>query len=116
MLLRALLVVLVACGGQKAAPAPNGGTGTSPPPNASDLAHCTSADECTLVEACCGCNAGGRRVAIRQDAVAQYDATREQRCGETMCAQVISNDPSCHAEAGCENGSCVVLPHMGGAP
>lgn len=108
-----ILAVLVACGGSKAPPA---GTGSAtPPPNAADRDTCTTAEDCTLVDACCGCNAGGQKVAIRKDAVAEYDATREQRCGDTMCAQVISEHSSCNAEATCEAGHCKVMAHMGKA-
>jgi hypothetical protein len=73
------------------------GCGSKAPPPASDqpaplteLADsCTTADDCDLVDACCGCNAGGKKMAIRKDAVAGFLSTREQRCGDTMCAQVI---------------------------
>lgn len=108
-----LLALLVACGGSKA-PA-NGGSG-GPPPNAADRDTCTTADDCTLVDACCGCNAGGKQVAIRKDAVAEYDATRAQRCGDSMCTQVISEHSSCNAEATCEAGRCKVMAHMGSEP
>lgn len=109
-----LVPVLQACGNNAAAPTgPTPGSGSAP--IAAERAACTTADDCTLVEACCGCNAGGRRVAIRKDAVTEYDATRAQRCGDSMCAQVISDHSSCNAEAGCEGGQCVVLPHSGGA-
>jgi hypothetical protein len=109
--MKALLVLLaLGCGGQQAAS--SGGSGSGKPPIAAERASCTTADDCTLVEACCGCNAGGRRVAIRKDAVAEYDATRPQRCGDSVCTTVISNHSSCLAEAGCEAGACVVLAHQ----
>jgi hypothetical protein len=76
--------------------------------------NCTSGDECDLVDACCGCNAGGKKIAIRKDAVADYQASRQQRCGGTVCAMNISTDPSCDAEAICGSGNrCRVAPHMG---
>ncbi len=111
----AIAAAVVACGAKATPPSDPGGAGSgSAPPYAADRSACTTAGECTLVEACCGCNAGGRRVAIRKDAVADYDVTRDQRCHDTTCAQMISQDASCDAEAGCEGGRCVVLPHMGG--
>ncbi|MBA3540819.1 MAG: hypothetical protein H0T79_14500, partial [Deltaproteobacteria bacterium] len=73
-------------------------------------------EDCALVEACCGCNAGGRKVGIRADQVAAYDASRGQRCAATMCAQSISEHPSCNAEPVCRKGHCVAQPHMGRAP
>jgi hypothetical protein len=103
-----LLLLALGCSGSQA---PSGG-GSTKPPIAAERASCTTADDCTLVEACCGCSAGGRRVAIRKDAVGEYDATRAQRCGDSICKTVISQHPSCHAEAGCEAGVCVVLHHM----
>ena len=116
-------VLVVACGlaincGQKA-PAPG-----NPPPNSRDRDSCAIAEDCTLVQACCGCTAGGKQVAIRKDAVAEYDASRAARCGDTVCAQMIGNDPSCDAEAVCETlpeqlgtqaGHCKVAPHLGKA-
>ena len=65
------------------------------------------------MQACCGCNAGGKQIAIRADAVAAFEASREQRCAGTMCTQMISTDPSCDAEATCgANGRCNVTPHL----
>ncbi|HEU4731581.1 MAG TPA: hypothetical protein VFT22_26985 [Kofleriaceae bacterium] len=84
-----------------------------PPVPTTEIADsCASADDCTLVDACCGCNAGGKQLAIRKDAVAGFQASREQRCGNVMCAQMISNDPSCDAEAICgSHNRCRVAPH-----
>ena len=100
-------LALAACGPKPPAP-------PEQPPPVSELAdNCTTGDDCALVEACCGCNAGGRRIAIRKDAVAAFDASREQRCGGQMCPQFISHDPSCDAEAVCgARNRCRVAPHM----
>lgn len=105
-------VVLAACGNSK----PGTTSSNKPPINAADRNDCTVAEDCTLVEACCGCAAGGKRVAIRKDAVAEYDASRPQRCGDQVCTAMMSTHSSCNAEATCEAGRCKVLPHMGGAP
>ena len=104
------LVLALGCGSKPPAsdPAPSGSSSPSEPAD-----HCTTGDDCELVEACCGCNAGGKKFAIRKDAVAAFEASREQRCGGTMCAQVISEDPSCDAEAICgSRNRCRVAPHM----
>jgi hypothetical protein len=93
------------CGGQPAPdkPAPPGEPGDS----------CTTADDCDLVDACCGCNAGGKKIAIRKDAVAAFEASHDKRCGGLMCPQFISHDPSCDAEAICgSRNRCRVAPHM----
>ena len=93
------------------------GSKTTPPdkpaPITEPATDCTTADDCDLVDACCGCNAGGKQIAIRKDAVAGFMASREQRCGGVMCAQVISTDPSCDVEAICgSRNRCRVAPHM----
>lgn len=107
--LASLVVILAfACGSKSTSNGPKG-----PPPNAADRDTCATAEDCTLVDACCGCTAGGKRVAIRKDAVAEYDGTRRERCGDSMCPQVISTHSSCDAEATCEAGHCKVMAHMG---
>jgi hypothetical protein len=105
-----LLLLLVACGNKSSAPS-NKPTGK--PPGTVDT--CSTDADCTLTsESCCGCTAGGKNVAIRKDAEAIYTAEHKQNCEGTMCPQVISNDPSCHAEAACEAGRCVAKARPGG--
>lgn len=111
LLVAGSVVIAIACGSSTAKPDVKG-----PPPNAADRDSCTSADDCTLVEACCGCTAGGKRVAIRKDAVAEYDATRRERCGDSTCTQVMSTHSSCNAEATCEANHCKVMAHLGDDP
>ena len=103
-----MFALALGCGQKTAAPS------TPPPPV--DRKSCSAAEDCTLVEACCGCSAGGRRVSIRKDAVAEYEATRAQRCGESACTAVTSTHSSCDAEATCDNGECGAIGHMGGVP
>ena len=106
--MRFAIVLLAACGSSQPAP-----TGSKPVQAKAELDQCTQDSDCTLVEACCGCSAGGRRLAIRADAVTDYNASREQRCGGEMCAAVMSTHLSCDAEATCgQNGHCRVAPHM----
>ncbi len=105
----AALGLAAACGPQGAPSSPP----TKPVPLASDRDTCTVAEDCALVEACCGCSAGGRRVAIRKDAVGEYAATRMERCGQNICTTNMSNDPSCNAEATCDGERCKVSAHMG---
>ena len=108
--MRALLVtLLVACGSSHGPNEP----GRPPPQTDAPADNCTSSDDCDLVDACCGCNAGGEKIAIRKDAVAAYQASRQQRCGGQMCAMHISTDPTCDAEAICgSENRCRVAPHM----
>jgi hypothetical protein len=104
--LAALAAAAAGCGGKPAAPGP-------PAPITEPADHCTTADDCDLVDDCCGCNAGGKRIAIRKDSVAGFLASRDQRCGGVMCAQMISTDPTCDAEAICgSRDRCRVAPHM----
>ena len=111
----AVLVAILAVGCGSSKPAPSGG-GSAAPITGDLPDSCTTSDDCELVQACCGCNAGGKQIAIRKDAVAGFEAARPQRCTDNMCAQVISTDPSCSAEAVCgQNGRCEVSPHMGQA-
>ncbi|MBX3158469.1 MAG: hypothetical protein KF773_21045 [Deltaproteobacteria bacterium] len=107
--MRALILIAAAACSSSPATAPGP---AKPPPNAADLAACASDDECTLVEACCGCSAAGKRVAIRVDAVAEYDRTRPARCSGSTCPTAISTHSSCHAEAVCRDGRCAVQPHL----
>jgi len=100
------------CGASPPAPAPGVANGQPAPVTEPDT-HCTTADDCELVDACCGCNAGGSKLAIRKDAVAGFAASHAQRCGNAMCAQMISQDPSCDAEPICgSRNRCRVAPHM----
>ena len=109
----ALLLLLVACGSSK----PAGSSAPPPPtkldPNAPLPVSCKVSEDCALVQACCGCNAGGKQIAIRADSVAAFEASRDERCAGQMCPQMISNDPSCDAEAVCgQNDRCNVAPHL----
>ena len=109
-----LLLALVACGGSKPTGAPPKGAPLDP--NAPLPVACKVSEDCALVQACCGCSAGGKQIAIRADAVASFEASRESRCAGQMCAQMISTDASCDAEATCgQNGRCNVTPHLGHA-
>jgi hypothetical protein len=110
-LARAVLLAVLAlgCGGP---PAPAPPTAT-PAATAGLSDSCATADDCVLVDACCGCSSGGSRLAIRKDAAAAFEASRPTRCGDRMCAQVISSDPSCDAEPICgSRDRCRVAPHM----
>jgi hypothetical protein len=107
--LAALVALALGCG----ASAPTGGAPAAARVAGEPADSCTTAEDCELVDACCGCNAGGKKLAIRKDAIAGFEASRAQRCGEVMCAAVMSQDPSCDAEAICgSRNRCRVAPHM----
>ncbi len=72
---------------------------------------CSQDEDCLLVDAtCCGCNAGGRKVAIARTRAAAY--RKALHCTEAVfCAAMVSADPSCSATAACQKGICSVRPH-----
>jgi hypothetical protein len=112
-----LVALAIGCGSKPPPsdqPAPSEPAAPSSQPASTEPADsCTAADDCALVDACCGCNAGGKKIAIRKDAVAGFESSRAERCGDVMCAQMISTDPSCDAEAICgSRNRCQVAPHM----
>lgn len=70
---------------------------------------CKSADDCVVVkEDCCGCSQGGKAKAVAKSQVKGWISTLDGRCGDIMCMQVISNDPSCNKAATCQDGHCVL--------
>ncbi|MBL0219227.1 MAG: hypothetical protein IPQ07_35825 [Myxococcales bacterium] len=78
----ALGLALAACGSSAAGPpAPKPLTADAPLPDS-----CKVSEDCTLVQACCGCNAGGKQIAIRADAVASFEAGRLERRAAPTCA------------------------------
>jgi len=106
---RAILALLLACGGHPAStPAPTA-------PAARDAKACATDDDCTLVDACCGCARGGKRIALRKDAVATHEARRGEVCAGSTCKDGESTHSSCDAEAVCRDGQCAVQAHLGGS-
>jgi hypothetical protein len=107
-----LVLLAAACSGNKSGPT-NKPPDTKPP---GTIDTCKVDTDCALVdEGCCGCNAGGKKVAIAASASTLYDQEHKQSCGGTMCPAVMSNDPSCHADAACEAGKCVAKPRAAGS-
>jgi len=106
---RALLALLVGCSHPPASPP------TAPDPPV-DTKSCTADDDCALVDACCGCAQGGKRFAIRKDAVAAHEAQRAKQCAGEQCKRAEDSLPhsSCDAEAVCRDNKCAVQPHLGG--
>jgi len=72
---------------------------------------CQRDADCALVaDDCCPCTAGGKQKAMARKHVDAYEKTRAQRCAGTMCAEMMSQDPSCSEVAVCEGGSCKLGP------
>ncbi|MCX5742840.1 MAG: hypothetical protein NT062_10125 [Proteobacteria bacterium] len=109
-------LALAACGEPRKAPATAAEDKSGPVETAADRDDCTVDEDCALVEACCGCSAGGRKVGIRADSVAGYEQSRAHRCAASACPQMISEHPSCNAEPVCKKGHCRAQAHMNQAP
>ena len=76
---------------------------------ATGSASCSSDADCVAVKAdCCGCNQGGKAIAILAASKAAYEANQAKTCADTMCPQVMSNDPSCSMLAKCNAGQCTL--------
>jgi hypothetical protein len=78
------------------------------PGGAAPETGCADDRGCALVDAtCCDCNHGGKRIALQ---TARAGAYTQRDCSAVMCTQMMSNDPSCLADARarCEGGRCVV--------
>lgn len=72
---------------------------------------CITEHDCDVVDACCRCDEGGKRFAIRVDAIADFMVERQQRCAGVRCLPMTSNDPSCRGELVCGNfGRCRLVP------
>jgi hypothetical protein len=77
-----------------------------PPPDS-----CITDFDCDVVDDCCRCDSGGRQIAIRKDAVADFMVERDQRCAGAMCPLMTSNDASCNADLKCGSyGRCRLIP------
>ena len=72
-----------------------------------EVFQCHENSECIIVTAgCCDCNAGGRSIAINARYQDYWQNRWVEQCADTMCASVISKDPSCTAEPVCFEGLC----------
>jgi hypothetical protein len=71
---------------------------------------CRTDSDCVLVPAdCCGCNKGGKQRAIPRKNKATYQRAQQSRCKDTLCPEVMSQDPSCSARtAVCREQTCTL--------
>lgn len=82
-------------------------TNPNEPLTLDEVFQCQTDSECVAVSAgCCGCNAGGRSVAINSKYQDYWQSRWTDKCADTMCPAVISKDPSCTAEPKCVDGMC----------
>jgi len=73
---------------------------------------CKSDGDCALIQAgCCDCNHGGSKISVGKAGAAKREALELVKCGGKQnggifCAEVVTNDASCSAEAACVDGRC----------
>lgn len=105
--MRALIIaVCLGAGGLLGAASPQANGGRADPPRA---AECRKDADCVLVpDGCCGCSEGGKQRAIAARDRAAAESRRKKECEGTMCAAVMSQDPSCSAAAVCRAGKCAL--------
>jgi hypothetical protein len=69
--------------------------------------ECKVDADCVAVpDDCCSCNEGGKQRAILKKDQAAYEKDRKKRCAETMCTEVMSQDPTCSQKPYCLAGIC----------
>ncbi|MFH0832313.1 MAG: hypothetical protein V1900_01140 [Candidatus Aenigmatarchaeota archaeon] len=72
-----------------------------------DFYSCTRNDDCVSVQGnCCSCNMGGATTAVNKNYEKEWNRRRIVDCQGTLCAAVISQDPSCSKEPKCISGKC----------
>lgn len=77
-----------------------------------EVFSCQEDSDCTVVnEYCCGCNAGGRVMAISKDFI---EVWQEQNSygGVCGCPAVISQHISCYSSPVCVNNTCILKPDL----
>jgi hypothetical protein len=110
------------------APAAVAGDAASPPATVADAAagaeapqpaapagppECKKPADCEVIPVeCCGCNAGGAQMAVPKARVAALKKERAKKCKGTVCAQMMSQDPSCLQVPTCKDGRCVLIMPM----
>jgi hypothetical protein len=100
-----LVVTAAMFGASSIADAKRGRAGKAKAP--ATAAACKIDKDCVaVVDDCCPCNEGGRQHAIPKKDQAAYEKDRHKRCQGTMCAEVVSQDPSCSQVAICGAGLC----------
>jgi hypothetical protein len=82
----------------------------SPSSGGAAPAVCKVDSDCVLVaDDCCGCTGGGTQRALPKKDRAGYERARQARCLDTLCAAVMSQDPSCAAtSAVCKERKCTL--------
>ena len=79
-----------------------------PKPEAEWLVCATDADCATFKDGCCGCNEGGKALAIAKKNLDDYEGLLAFECGASACAMMISTDPTCKMTPKCAGGKCVL--------
>jgi len=107
---------LMADGGAAAPAGALGKAAPAPAPAPAPSTDCKVATDCVAInEDCCGCTAGGKQIAIAASGAQTHAQGLVKKCQDSMCAQVMSNDPSCHMAPDCVVGKCVLVAPKGKA-
>ncbi|MBI2530318.1 MAG: hypothetical protein HYW05_04210 [Candidatus Diapherotrites archaeon] len=71
---------------------------------------CEENDDCISVQGgCCGCSSGGSNIAINKKYSEYWDELLSEKCRNTLCPTVISDDWTCFApEPKCQASICVL--------
>ena len=74
-----------------------------------DWKICSADTDCVKVDAdCCGCNAGGKAVAVNKNYKEEWEKELLEKCKDIVCPAVMSEDPSCFGAVKCVNNVCQI--------
>lgn len=83
--------------------------GADPVSTSAPGSRCKVDVDCVLVpDDCCACSEGGSQRALAKKDRAAHEKARTKRCAGTMCAQMMSQHPSCSQIAVCRAGLCAL--------
>jgi len=74
------------------------------------LEGCAGDDDCVRIDAdCCGLAGGGRCAFVPRRHVVEQAQARVAGCRDVVCPSVVSQDPTCHGHAVCQQGRCTLV-------
>jgi hypothetical protein len=78
------------------------------PERGMDIRACSDTSECIpIVESCCDCNQGGKKIAVNRKYYKFVLDQKEDQCLLQSCPKATSTDASCtNQKASCVSGRC----------
>ena len=71
---------------------------------------CQKDDDCISISTgCCGCNAGGKAIAINKNYQSYWNNKFLNLCTRVLCTAVMSNDWTCFAQLKCVESKCQLI-------